>query len=367
MTPSPRLVQVRPAPEAVPVIGDPWPDVHRVLVVPRAGLGRLVLLSPALAALRAAYPRAFLTVQVGAPWAPLARLLEPVDAVVTWPPDAEPDRPLVEGTRPDLLLTPIRHPRMAWAARRSGVRHAIGPAESLFSRLYERRVAADALGDARHEVEIALAYAGAAGARPPRPPVPFPLRIPEDAREGTARWLELQGIRGRFVVVHAGSTGSTPSWPTRHHLRLAALLVAEGCPVVFSIGRSDGSVWSALDAAEPAVRRLPRFSGTATSFAALLAAACAVVGTSSGAIHLAAAAGTPTLSFHPEHERFGPQRRGPYAANGWALLLPVSAEERWRAGRHGESQPLAAISPAAALQCVLALTEGRTPSLDAPA
>ena len=148
-----------------------------------------------------------------------------------------------------------------------------------------------------HQVEAALAYAHLAGARPG--PAAFPLAIPEEIEDGLAHWRAQHRIPDRYVVMHAGHGGSSPAWPLGHFLRLAALLEAEGLPVVLSLGPADRAVWTALDRAELAIRRLPRLTAELPVLAGLLRRAAVLVGNTSGPVHLAAALATPTLAFHP--------------------------------------------------------------------
>jgi len=167
------------------------------------------------------------------------------------------------------------------------------------------------------------------------------------------------------VVMHAGHGGSSPAWPLGHFLRLAALLEAEGLPVVLSLGPADRGVWTALDRAELSIRRLPRLTAELPVLAGLLQQAAVLVGNTSGPVHLAAALGTPTLAFHPPGPLYGPQRCGPYAANGWALVADAEPSRGWlRSSRSVARSQLEGISPAAALACVLDLADGRPPRLE---
>jgi ADP-heptose:LPS heptosyltransferase len=214
----------------------------------------------------------------------------------------------------------------------------------------------------RHQVEVALAYAHLAGARPG--PAEFPLVVPEEIDVGLAHWRAAHRVPERYVVVHAGHGGSSPAWPIGHFLRLAALLEAEGGSVVFSLGPADRAVWEALDRAELPIRRLPRLTAELPVLAALIRRAAVLVGNTSGPIHLGAALGTPTLAFHPPGHLYGPAWCGPYAENGWALVADVELSRWWRGSRRQLTMSLLeGISPAAALACVLDLSEGRPPHL----
>ena len=105
------------------------------------------------------------------------------------------------------------------------------------------------------------------------------------------------------------------------------------------------------------------FTGDPPSLAAFLRSAALVVGNGTGAVHLAAALGTPVLMLHAPWRTCGPERWGPYAANGWALVADAPGADRWSPRERARLGPelMATISPAAALSSVLAMLEGGAP------
>jgi ADP-heptose:LPS heptosyltransferase len=359
MPPIPRLVQVVPRPDRG-FMGPPVPGVRRVLCVPPERLGDFVLAVPAIAALRRTYPGAWVAVAVSPGVVSLARLCPAVDQVLVRRQEDDFEG-MLRTFRPTLVVAPAPSLGLAWAARRARVPVAVGPGDRAYSRLFGRRVRARAVRGL-HQVEEALAYAHVAGARPG--PAVFPLAVPPEVADGLAHWRAAHRVPERYAVLHAGHGGSSPAWPLGHYLRLAALLEAEGLPVVLSIGPADRAVWTALDRAELSIRRLPRLTAELPVLAALLRQAAVLVGNTSGPVHLAAALDTATLAFHPPGPLYGPERCGPYAANGWALVADSEAERGWlRSSRSVARSQLEGISPAAALGCVLDLAEGRPPRL----
>ena len=330
----PRLVQVLPRPDRG-IVGAAPPDVRRVLVVPPPRLGDLVLALPALAALRRTYPRAWVAVVATPLAAPLARLSPILDQVLVHADGIGAFDALIHGFRPTVLVAQAPALGLAWAARKAKVPLSVGPGDRAFSRLFTRRVPGRA-ARGLHQVEESLAYAHLAGARPGA--ADFPLAVPAEVAEGLAHWRGTHRVPDRYVVLHAGHGGSSPAWPLLHFLRLAALLDAEGLPVVLSIGPADR--------AELPIRRLPRLVAELPVLAGLL--------------HRAA-----TLAFHPPGPLYGPQRCGPYARNGWALVADGERAPFWhRRSRRAATSLLEGISPAAALACVLDLAEGREPRLE---
>lgn len=359
----PRLEQVSLRPEEVRTPGEPWPRVRRVAVVRNDRLGDLVLTLPAIAALDAAYPDAWIGLVVKPVLAPLARAFEVVDEVVE---DRGGDEDLADAFRsfaPDLVVSVAPGARAGWAALRARVPHRVGPGYRIFSPMFERTVDERRHAGARHEAEYALSFAHKAGAR--GAPARFPIRRSEEAEASLEGWLQAHQVEGRFVVLHPGSGGSCPAWPASRFARLATLLIGEGAGVVFSVGPTDEEAARALDAAPGPIRRAARFSGDLPTLTALLRRAAVVVSNSTGPLHLAAAVGTPALAFHAPWPTCGVSRWGPYAANGFGLVADLPEAMTWSRSerrRLGEDL-LATITPAVALSCVLAMWEGRRPEV----
>jgi ADP-heptose:LPS heptosyltransferase len=360
----PRLCQVTRRAEEVRLSGEVFAGVRRILVARTGSLGPLVLALPAVAALRSAYPSAWLALLVRESTAPLARLVGAVDEVVE---DAgEPNRlsTKIKAYRADLFLSMSAETRIPWAAATARIPHRVGPGHRIYSALFERRVNERAASAERHEVEYALSYAHRCGAR--GGPAAFPLTIPGPAAESARTWLREHGVGGPFVVLRPESGGAgCPPWPAGHFVRLATLLAAEGVRVVFSIGPGDEAIPGLLDAAELPTRRMARFTGDLATLPALVQAASLVVGSGGGPLHLAAALGTPTLCMQAPWPSCGPARWGPYAPNGYSLVPEIPRSSSWNARERERlgGGLMASISPAAALSSAIAILDGRPPSV----
>ncbi len=358
-----RVQQVARRAEEVRERGERFAGVRRILVARTEPLGPLVLSLPAVAALRGAYPSAWLGLLVRPSTAPLARLVGGVDQVIEDTADASRFPSMLKAFRADLFVSMSAGGRVPWAAATARIRHRVGPGGRVYSALFERRVDERRAARDRHEVEVALAYAHRCGA--PGGPACFPLVIPAAATESATVWLGEHGIRRPFVVIRPESGGaSCPPWPAGHFVRLATLLAGEGVHVVFSIGPADEATSRLLDAADLSTRRMARFTGDLATLPALVQAASLAIGNGTGPLHLAAALGTPTLLVQPPSSAHGPARWGPYASNGYSLV----PEPAGGAATSGREEPeswrelMAGISPAAALSCALAILDGRAPS-----
>ncbi|NIM01451.1 MAG: hypothetical protein GTO30_13785 [Acidobacteria bacterium] len=297
-----------------------------------------------------AYPEAHIGLLVQPALAPLASLFTPVDSVL----EASPE--LVETLRefaPDAAVCISRGSAAPRALRRAGVRHVAGTGRRWFSFLFDRSVRVSRRATLRHELEHALDLGACAGAAPG--PLRFPIEIPQATRDKVDRWLLGQGLAGDPVVVHPGSAGSCPGWAATRWRRLADRLREAGQAVVVTEGPTDRS------ALEPfADSELPRFAFSLPELAALLSRSRLTVSNSTGPIHLAAALGRATLAIHAPWNSCGAARWGPYAGNGWALVVEHEGAKRWsrRRRRRSARSLMDALPVETVLQAVLSMCGG---------
>ncbi len=314
----PELVQVRPQP-APAASRPPYPNVRRLLVVRDDRLGDLILTLPAIDRLRAAYPGAHIALLVQPALAPLASLFAPLDSVLESDPD--PTR-TIRDFAPDAAVCISRSAVAPRALRRAGVRRVAGTGRRWYSFLFDRRLDVSRRAASRHEAEHALDLAGIAGAK--RASLRFPIEIPATVRDQVDRWLEGRGIDRDPVVVHPGTAGSCPGWPPERWRRLADRLVESGRSVVITEGPADRAALAPFEGSA-----LPRFAASLSELAALLSRSRVTVSNSTGPVHLAAALGSATLAIHAPWSSCGAERWGPYAANGWALVVDHAPARRW--------------------------------------
>jgi ADP-heptose:LPS heptosyltransferase len=357
------LAQVDRRPDLVRLPGGRWGDVGRILFFANEALTSLVLWLPALASLRDAYPRAWIGIVCRQATAPLARLLTDADRVIEDPGENRGLGPMLREFRPDVVICLAAGGRAPWAAAAARVRHRVGASRRVYSALFERSVELRRGAVGLHEVEYALAYSHRAGGR--SGPARFGIALPAAAQEAADSWLSERRLTHPLVVLRSESSATCASWPPAHFVRLATLLRAEGVQVLFSVSPREDAIVGCLEKADLKVRRLPRFTGDLPTLAALLSKSAVVVGNSTGPLHLAAALGAPTLTFHGPWRSCGVGRWGPYAPNGWCLVADAPAARAWSRREQIRAGPglLETLAPASALSCVLALLEGRQPAL----
>lgn len=145
---------------------------------------------------------------------------------------------------------------------------------------------------------------------------PATWAIPAAWREDAARALKELGIEAgaradkRYVVIHPGAGSPDKCWAIERFLELAGAVERAGMGVVFALGPVELERWPG--------ERISRLRGKAavladaplTLLAGVLAGAAAFVGNDSGAAHLAAAVGAPTVGL------FGPTSPAHFAPLG---------------------------------------------------
>lgn len=277
-------------------------DVTKIAVLRGGGLGDLIFAVPAMAALKAAYPGATLTL-LGTPvhQALFAATASPADEVCVLP--------LAEGVRPgqenagelDTFFEEMRRRRFDLAVQlhgggrysnpfllRLGARHTVGTRTADAASL-ERTVPYLYY---QHEPLRALEVAGLAGAFPidlearlaPAPGLARPAVVMDDG--GTAP----------LVVVHPGATDPRRRWPVAQFAELAAACAADGFRVVV-IGDASEQELAGQIVERAASAHVRSLAGNLDmgGLVALLTHAAVVVGNDSGPRHLAQALGVPTV------------------------------------------------------------------------
>lgn len=309
----------------------------RLLLLRCDRLGDTVLALPAAVALRAALPDAHIAFCCRPENAPLVALVEGIDEVIPWAPEAGTAelRPQLASFDGAAMLLP-KPPALAWALWRSGVRVRVGSARRWWAPLFNQRVGGSRRSGGLHESEqntrLALALAAAFGGAEPAAQAPLPrLRFSQGLQEQATAALNAAGLASGseaapFVILHGGSRGSAKDWPLERMLELAARLVADGCQVGWTVGPVDQAVQAAIHAQ----------LGTAAHFivappldvlAALLARAACVVANSTGPLHVAALAGAPVLGLYPPVRACTPDRWGPLGPRSRSIVAPLLADE----------------------------------------
>lgn len=191
-----------------------------------------------------------------------------------------------------------------------------GQARRLYSRLFTHRVVVRSeLGDrATHWTQILLDYARAIGCTAGAGEPEF---VPAAAdRRAAAALLGAHGIGERFAILHPsrGLAARRERWPLEGFIALArALRDREALPLVVTGAREDAPIAHAI-AAAAGDGAIPLAGATTLGmFAALAERAAYAVAMDSGPMHVAAAAGAPTVGIFAlqsdEPDRWAPLGR----------------------------------------------------------
>lgn len=303
---------------------DPLGRVRRIAVFRALVLGDMLCALPALRALRARFPTAHIAL-VGLPWArEWAQRVDEVDEFIAfpgWP--GLPEKPCAVEDLPDFIAD-MQGRRLDLAVQLHGSGGTVNPMIATWG---ARRVAAffepgawcpdPELGcpwpREGTEVQRLLCLPHHLGA----PAVSHALALPLTDEDRAAAMALLvaqsvsQSVSGRagqrlpatsaaplgerYVVVHPGAQLPSRRWPPARFAQVADALAEQGCTVVLTGTAGEAPLAQAVKAAM--LHRPLDLVGRTTlwTFGALVEAASLVVCNDTGASHVAAALGTPSV------------------------------------------------------------------------
>lgn len=330
-----RVAPAAPAVRAVAGDADPWRAPARVLAVRLDQLGDVLMTTPALRAMRQAWPKAHLTLLTSPAGAALAPCLDSVDEVqatqVPWMKNGQPgDTPgeaeaaLVERLRAGhhdavVIFTVCTQSALpaALLCRMAGIPARLAHCrENPYGLLTHWVPDTDQVGDhMRHEVQRQLDLVATVGAAAPAARR-LCLRLLPAHHRAAAAALRTAGLPRRqpYLVVHPGATAPSRRWPaTRFGEAADALARRAGLAVVFIGSAAEQPL---IDEARSVMSR-PALSLAgqvdAPALAALIAAARLLLANNSGPSHLAAATGTPVVTLYaqtnPQHTPWSARAR----------------------------------------------------------
>lgn len=334
----------------------PLDGVTRIAVLRSNALGDYLMATPALDALRGAYPDAWI-VLVGARWhaAFLNRRPGPVDEVAVLPqveglagqPAGAPPASELDG-----FLAGLRDRRFDLALQLHGGGATSNPLVARFGARCTAGLRAEGAAELdrwapyryyQPEAERFLEVTALVGADGPARLPPFAVLAGE--REQAARLLPGDGS---WVALHPGATDPRRRWPPERFAAVADQLCAEGARPVL-VGAADER--PVADAVLAAARCTPLDLTGATDLgglAGVLARCALVVADDSGPLHLATAVGTPTVGLYWCGNAINaapPRRAASRPLLSWTVLCPecgtdcTPAGHPHRAGEGCEHRP----------------------------
>jgi ADP-heptose:LPS heptosyltransferase len=291
-----------------------------VLIVRPDGIGDEILSLPVASALRSQSSTARIHFLSSEPAAPLLAHHPDLDGIITLPRRA-PFQNLVtvfrKGFDAAVFLKP--YPRLMLAAFVARVPLRVATGCRWYSFLANRRVYQHRSDFAKHESRYNLDLLTGLGLDP----APFVApRLVLTMGERQQAEQRLAGLPTPRVVIHPGGL-TARHWRARHYFDLAVGLAESGCGVVLTGTKDEQDRFLAEVGGES------RFRGSALDlrgalnlreFMAVIAVSQAVVSGSTGAAHVGAGFGVPTVSLYDPQRKTSPTRWGPLG--GGVVLQP---------------------------------------------
>ncbi len=298
---------------------------RRILLVRLSALGDVVNTLPSLSALREAYPSVHLGFAVEDRCAGVVEGHPAVDSVHVYPRrrwDRMRRRPWlwldllaeawtylrgIRGQDYDVVLDFQGNLKGALHSRFSGAGVRVGYARGYCKEgnwLFSNRRAEPAT-PRQNRVEKFLGLLAPLGVFPRA--IRYQLPEPASSRDRVAAWLRGEGLApGAYAVLHPGTSeaGRLKRWPAERFAEVARGLPG---PSVVTWGPSERALAGEVVAASGGAARLGPETSSLTDLSELLRAARLFVGADSGPLHLASAAGTPSVAL------FGPKDPAVYA------------------------------------------------------
>lgn len=313
-----------------------WASLDRLLVVRPDNLGDVLLAGPAVAALRAAAPRARIDLLASPAGAAGAQLLSEIDDVVvarvSWqqiavtaePPDVElVARIAARRYAAAVVLTSFsQSPWPAgYALQRAGVPLRAGMSKEFGGTALTHWV--PSVDDGLHQADRALRLLAALGVPTEAIPPTLHATVPAAAAEHVSAALRGRGLDPGepYAVVLPGASCPARRWPAQRFRAATELLAAQGLPVVVTGPAAERDLVAAVAADTPAVVASAG-AFAVPELAALLSGAAVAVTNNSGGMHLADAVGTPVVALFAGTEEEGQYR--PRSVPSAVLRVPTS-------------------------------------------
>ncbi len=297
--------------------------MNRILVVRPDRLGDVILSTPVLAALRAAYPDARISFMIQRLLFPLFEGMAGVDELI----DAgtEPGKlvALLKERSFDVAVVLQSRREVSAAVWRARIPVRIGPLSKLHTYLYFNRGVRQRRSRVEmHEADYNLKLLEPLGIRILPRELPVQVAQLPAAADSARQWLMSRGWSPAkpLIAVHPGMGGSALNWPESNYVELVRALMKDGYPVVVTAGPSEGELLERIREGTGGRREAPIFYGPPDArgldFLAGIFSSCSlVVAPSTGPLHLAVALGRKVVCFYPTIAVQSPERWGPYVQN----------------------------------------------------
>ncbi|MCX5754287.1 MAG: glycosyltransferase family 9 protein [Candidatus Krumholzibacteria bacterium] len=338
--------------------------MNNILIVRTDRLGDVLLTTPVSTALRRMFPRVRISWLVRPYTAPLLEHNPDIDRILV-DRDESPGRlaERIRNERFDAAIVAYPRWRIVWALWLARVPLRIGPANTVYCILLNRRVRQRRSNGKKHEADYNLELLEPLGASFKRYPTRYV--VTDEERRSARSLLKAKGISGDgpVVILHPGSGGSSARWPLERFMALGDELQAAGCDLVVTGGPGEDHEGGMIGT----MRRKPAIiaagSVSIRELAAVLSWADLVVTNSTGPLHLAVALGVPTVSIYSPIPTRHPARWGPYPAYGEGDELHHVFLAPLKGGGGKAIEDMGAVSAEEVLRICRAKLAGKTPRI----
>jgi ADP-heptose:LPS heptosyltransferase len=308
--------------------GNPWLAAQNLLVVRLDNAGDVVMLGPALRAIKTTSPECEITLLASPAGAKAATLLPWVDSVLVWrsiwqdlgqlPFDPARENELIHllaerSFYGAVIFTSFSQtPHVAaYVCYLAGIPLRAGDSKEFGGGTLSTELRGTL--DATHQVDRNLHLVQALGFTEVDPTLE--IAIPDASREAVARRLWNAGITPDqpFALLHPGASAAARRYPAARFRQVADLLLNQGWPIVVTGSERERDLLECVAGNSDAI---PVFTDLSIEeFAAFIAQASAVVCGNTLPMHLADATGTPVVALYSGTEmisqwgpRFAPSR-----------------------------------------------------------
>jgi heptosyltransferase-3 len=323
-----------------------------VLIVRTDAVGDLVMTTPMLALLKRHAPNVEVDVLVSRRASPVVEGNRNVRKVLIDPVKLNERVRLIGKGDYEWAVVARPEPEIALAVWLSGIPHRVGTSRRFYSPLFNHRLSIARRLGGRHEAEYNAALLSPLGVSADKVPW-VRLTVTDGYRNSARQVLREAGLSHEiaYVVVHAGSRGSAPNLPYSTYAEIVRGLRQRELAVVLTGTQGETAPLVAL-LADPRGGNgrgehakgapLIDLSGSTDlpSLIGVLAGARLVIASSTGPLHLAAAAGTPVLAPYGLRPAVAAHRWKPWVDAQYATLVapgeamcPVRC--KGRCGREG--------------------------------
>ncbi|MBU0759896.1 MAG: lipopolysaccharide heptosyltransferase II [Candidatus Omnitrophica bacterium] len=296
--------------------------VKRILIVRTDRIGDVVLSTPVITAVRAAFPEAYIAVMVSPQTREIVSGNPYLNEVIAYDKISKHKEFLktflfanwLRGKRFDLALILHSTIRINIICCLAGIPRRIGYARGKMDFLLTHRLEyVKRLGE-KHEIEYSLDVLRSLGVKAEPSPLVMPLK--ESVVKEADSLLFESGLKKdeRFVVISPGASCVSRIWPSANFARLADILKeCFGLSTVLVSGPEEVKIGEKV---RESMSSKPVFLCGRTSLgvlAAVLKRASLLISNDSGPVHIACVVKTPVISiFSRKQKGLSPTRWGPY-------------------------------------------------------